>query len=428
MKQHPHGTFVCGGSMKVPFLDLKAQNKAIVSEVLPMITEALEEAAFIGGPNVDGFEMAFAEFCGTRFCVGVNSGTDALRFALMAAGIGPGDAVVTVPNTFIATTEAISQVGAVPVFVDVDPRTLNMDPQKLEQLLNEKYPQSTQLNQPNRPKGPNRPNKLNKPNKLFNQSTNRLKPQASGLKPRPKAVIPVHLYGQPADMDPILKLARDKNLIVIEDACQAHGALYGDKKAGSMGAAGCFSFYPGKNLGACGEGGAVVTDDEEICRNIRMIRDHGQEKKYFHRIEGYNGRLDAIQAGVLRIKLARLAGWNEARRRHAARYDDSLADVPQVARVGRTRSARSVYHLYVILVEERDRLQAFLQEKGIATGLHYPLPLHLQKAYAHMGHKKGDFPVTEHAADRLLSLPMYPELTSEQIDCVCTSIKEFFGN
>ena len=414
--------------MKVPFLDLKAQNKAIVSEVLPMITEALETAAFIGGPNVDGFEKAFAEFCGTRFCVGVNSGTDALRFALMAAGIGPGDAVVTVPNTFIATTEAISQVGAVPVFVDVDPRTLNMDPQKLEQLLNERYPQSTQLNQPNRPKGPNRPNKLNKPNKLFNQSTNRLKPQASGLKPRPKAVIPVHLYGQPADMDPILNLAREKNLIVIEDACQAHGALYGDKQAGSMGAAGCFSFYPGKNLGACGEGGAVVTDDEEICRNIRMIRDHGQEKKYFHRIEGYNGRLDAIQAGVLRIKLARLAGWNEARRRHAARYDDSLTDVPQVERVGRTRSARSVYHLYVILVEERDRLQAFLQEKGIATGLHYPLPLHLQKAYAHMGHKKGDFPVTEHAADRLLSLPMYPELTSEQIDCVCTSIKEFFGN
>ncbi len=386
--------------MKVPFLDLKAQNRAIAAEALPMIAEALENAAFIGGPSVDSFEKSFAAFCRTRFCVGVNSGTDALRFALMAAGIGPGDAVITVPNTFIATTEAISQVGAVPVFVDVDPHTLNMDPQKLAQLLHDKDPQLQ------------KPDQLDQP---VNPSTNRL-----------RAILPVHLYGQPADMDPILELARKQDLVVIEDACQAHGALYKDKKAGSMGAAGCFSFYPGKNLGACGEGGAVVTDDEEFDRKIRMIRDHGQERKYFHRIEGYNGRLDAIQAGVLCIKLERLARWNDARRRHAARYDALLSDVPQVARVGRVPYARSVYHLYVILVENRDGLQAYLQEKGVSTGLHYPLPLHLQKAYAHMGHTKGDFPVTEHAADRLLSLPMYPELTEEQIDHVCSSIKEFF--
>jgi dTDP-4-amino-4,6-dideoxygalactose transaminase len=377
--------------MIVPFLDLKAQNRAIAAEALPMFTEALENAAFIGGPNVENFENSFAEFCETRFCVGVNSGTDALRFALMAAGIGPGGAVVTVPNTFIATTEAISQVGAIPIFVDVDPHTCNMDPQKLIDLLEKKYTQPDRLTQP-----------------------------------KVRAIIPVHLYGQPADMDPILEVARKRNLVVIEDACQAHGALYKDKKAGSIGAAGCFSFYPGKNLGACGEGGAVVSDDEEIVRKIRMIRDHGQEKKYFHRMEGYNGRLDAIQAGVLRIKLERLTLWNEARRTNAARYDELLAEIPQVDRVSEAPFTRSAYHLYVILVENRDDLQKYLQEKGISTGLHYPLPLHLQKAYAHFGYKKGDFPIAESAAERLLSLPMYPELTEEQIDYVCSSIKEFF--
>ena len=377
--------------MNVPFLDLKAQNRAIADEALPMFTEALENAAFIGGPNVENFEKSFAEFCETRFCVGVNSGTDALRFALMAAGVGQGDAVVTVPNTFIATTEAISQVGAIPIFVDVDPNTCNMDPKKLIDILGKKYTQ---------------PNKLSQPTV--------------------RAIIPVHLYGQPADMDPILEVARERNLVVIEDACQAHGALYKDKKAGSIGAAGCFSFYPGKNLGACGEGGAVVSNDEEVTRIIRMIRDHGQEKKYFHRMEGYNGRLDAIQAGVLRIKLERLTLWNEARRTNAARYDELLAEITQVVRVSEAPFTRSVYHLYVILVENRDELQKYLQEKGIATGLHYPLPLHLQKAYAHLGYKKGDFPVAESAAERLLSLPMYPELAAEQIEYVCTSIKDYY--
>jgi dTDP-4-amino-4,6-dideoxygalactose transaminase len=397
--------------MNVPFLDLKAQNRAIAAEALPMFTEALENAAFIGGPNVENFEKSFAEFCETRFCVGVNSGTDALRFALMAAGVGQGDAVVTVPNTFIATTEAISQVGAIPVFVDVDSHTCNMDPQKLIDLLNKQSNLSDEILDRDEQSGFHR-EKPNTPNKL--------------TQPMVRAIIPVHLYGQPADMDPILEVARKRNLVVIEDACQAHGSFYKDKKAGSMGAAGCFSFYPGKNLGACGEGGAVVSNDEEITRKIRMVRDHGQEKKYLHRMEGYNGRLDAIQAGVLRIKLERLTVWNEARRTNATRYDELLAEIPQVIRVSEAPFTRSVYHLYVILVENRDELQKYLQEKGITTGLHYPLPLHLQKAYAHLGYKKGDFPVAESAAERLLSLPMYPELTAEQIEYVCTKIKDFF--
>ena len=384
--------------MNVPFLDLKAQYKQIETEVVPSVTEAMAAGMFIGGPQVTGFEEEFAAFCDSKYCIGVGSGTDALRFALMAAGVGPGDAVITVPNTFIATTEAISQVGATPVFVDVDPSTHTLDPQRLAELL-ENHPQ---LNQPNQP------NKLNKPN-------------------RPRAIIPVHLYGQTADMDPILDIARQYGLVVIEDACQAHGASYRGRKAGSLSAAGCFSFYPGKNLGAFGEAGAVVTGDEEMAQKIRMIRDHGQAQKYFHDIEGYNGRLDAIQAAVLRIKLKRLQDWNRSRRNNAARYTDRLQGVPGITLPVEAGFAESVYHLYVILADNRDGLQKYLSEKGIATGLHYPLPLHLQKAYAHLGHKKGDFPVAEHTAERLLSLPMYPELTKDQIEYVCSSIKEFVG-
>ena len=346
---------------------------------------------FIGGPQVTGFEEEFAAFCDSRCCIGVGSGTDALRFALMAAGVGPGDAVVTVPNTFIATTEAISQVGATPIFVDIDPQTYTLDPQKLEDY--------------------------------FEMS---LKPQASGLKPRPKAVIPVHLYGQTADMDPILDIARQYDLAVIEDACQAHGASYKKRKAGSLGMAGCFSFYPGKNLGAFGEAGAVVTRDEDMAQKMRMIRDHGQARKYFHDLEGYNGRLDAIQAAVLRIKLKRLQDWNQSRRKNAALYTELLQEVPGMTLPVEAGFAESVYHLYVILADNRDGLQKFLSEKGIATGLHYPLPLHLQKAYTHLGYVKGDFPVAESAAERLLSLPMYPELTAEQIDYVCSCIKDYF--
>ena len=367
--------------MQIPFLDLKIQYKQIEQEVMPMITGAMANAAFIGGEQVIGFEREFAEFCSSSYCVGVNSGTDALRFALMATGVGSGDEVITVPNTFIATTEAISQVGAKPVFVDIYSDTCNMDVSKIENTISE--------------------------------ST--------------KAIIPVHLYGQAADMDPILEIAKSNNIAVIEDACQAHGANYKNSKAGSMGAVGCFSFYPGKNLGAFGEGGAIVTQDEVIAQKIRMIRDHGQQKKYFHDLEGYNGRLDAIQAGVLRIKLKRLGGWNKSRRENAAYYNELLSEISSITLLTEAEFADSVYHLYVILVDDRDGLQKYLDTKGIATGLHYPLPLHLQKAYDSLGHNKGDFPITENIADRLLSLPMFPELTREQIEYVVDSIKGFFN-
>lgn len=365
--------------MNIPFLDLKAQYRQIADEVLPPIVEAMENGMFIGGPQVANFEKEFAAFCGSQYCVGLNSGTDALRFALMALGIGPGDEVITVPNTFIATSEAISQAGAAPVFVDIDPRTCNIDVNLIE----------------------------------------------GAITSRTRAIIPVHLYGQPADMDPILALAEKRSLAVVEDACQAHGATYKGRKAGSMGAAGCFSFYPGKNLGAFGDAGAVVVRDREVAEKIAMLRDHGQSRKYVHDMEGYNGRLDAIQAAALRVKLKRLPAWNLARRQNAKLYDRLLADVPGVEAIREAGFAESVYHLYVIQVENRDGLQAFLAEKGIATGLHYPIPLHLQKAYAKMGYKRGSFPVTERIAQRLLSLPMFPELTAEQIGYVVDCIGAF---
>lgn len=367
--------------MNIPFLDLKVQYRQIESEVLPMMTEAMANGAFIGGPQVAGFEEEFAAFCDSRFCVGVNSGTDAIRFALMAAGVGSGHEVITVPNTFIATTEAISQTGAVPVFVDIDPNTCNLDPGKIQ----------------------------------------------SHITPRTRAIVPVHLYGQPADMDAILAIADRHGLAVIEDACQAHGALYKAKKAGSMGIAGCFSFYPGKNLGAFGEGGAVVTRDEAMAGTMRRLRDHGQSQKYFHETEGYNGRLDAIQAGVLRIKLRHLEGWNAARRKNAAYYTERLSGISGIQLPFESPDAVSVYHLYVIHADRRDALQKFLSEKGIATGLHYPRPLHLQNAYAHMGLKEGAFPVAEASARRLLSLPMFAELTREQMDYVVAGVAEFQG-
>jgi dTDP-4-amino-4,6-dideoxygalactose transaminase len=385
--------------MQIPFLDIKIQYKQIEHEVVPLVTEAMAKGAFVGGEHVTGFEKEFAEFCQSQFCVGVGSGTDALRFALMAAGIGSGDEVITVPNTFIATTEAISQVGATPVFVDVDDRTFTMDPQKLKEFLDQHcaFNEST--------------------SKLINQSTNRAV----------RAIIPVHLYGQPADMDKILEIAGRHNLVIIEDSCQAHGAKYKERTAGCMGTAGCFSFYPGKNLGAFGEAGAVVTQDEKLVDKIRMIRDHGQQKKYHHEIEGYNGRLDAIQAGVLRIKLKRLKDWNLARREKAAYYSKLLKKISGIQIPFEADFAQCVYHLYVILVDDRDGLQQFLTENGISTGLHYPVPLHLQKAYTHFGYKKGDFPVSEQAAGRLLSLPMFPELTTQQIDHVVESIQEFMS-
>jgi dTDP-4-amino-4,6-dideoxygalactose transaminase len=383
--------------MQVPFLDLKAQYRRIEHEVFPMLKDAMENAQFIGGPNVEGFEKEFAEFCGAKYCVGVNSGTDALRFALMAAGIGHGDEVITVPNTFIATTEAISQASAHPVFVDINPKTCNMDPEKIHEFIESKCFFNQSISQ------------------LINQSTNR----------PVRAIIPVHLYGQPADMDSLLEIAEEYNLIIIEDAAQAHGAMYKNREAGSIGKAGCFSFYPGKNLGAFGEGGAVATADEDIAKKMRIIRDHGQAQKYYHDMEGYNGRLDAIQAGVLRIKLRHLAEWNLSRRENASLYDELLKGEAGIDFAEEAPFTKSVYHLYVIMVDDRDGLQNYLGEKGIATGLHYPLPLHLQKAYTHLGYKEGDFPIAERSAKRLISLPMFPELTREQIEYVGTNVKAF---
>jgi len=365
--------------MNIPFLDLKVQYRQIEAELKPVLEDIMANGAFIGGPQVEAFEKEFAAFCGGGYCVGLNSGTDALRFALMAAGVGPGDEVITVPHTFIATTEAISQAGATPAFVDIDPATCCIDVNQIQRRITSKT----------------------------------------------RAIVPVHLYGQPADMDPISEIASKHHLAVIEDACQAHGALYKGHAAGSMGTAGCFSFYPGKNLGAFGDAGAVVTGDDRLAQTIRMLREHGQSRKYYHDMEGYTGRLDAIQAAVLRLKLKRLADWNRARRDNAALYTKLLADVPSITVVKEADFAQSVYHLYVILVDDRDGLQAFLAEKEVGTGLHYPLPLHLQKAYSSMGFKKGDFPVSECTAERLLSLPMYAELTTEQIEYVVDCIREY---
>ncbi len=410
--------------MNVPFLDLKFPHKELESELTAVFRDCILNAGFIGGPKVEGFEKDFAQFCETKYCIGVNSGTDALRFALMAAGIGPGDEVITVPNTFIATSEAISQVGAKVVFVDIDERTFNMDPTKLEVYLKKRSQESGVRSQEN------------------------LKPESRNLKPaRPAAVLPVHLYGQCADIDSISEIAGRYGLIVIEDACQAHGSQYFSKKenrwkkAGSMGLAGAFSFYPGKNLGACGEGGAVTINDEKLAQKIRMIRDHGQAKKYYHDMEGYNGRLDAMQAGLLQIKLRKLPEWNEKRRRNAALYSQLLAAGSRVSGVGGSENldpsssvlapyvpdwARPVFHLYIARVQRREELQKYLNEKGIGTGLHYPIPLHLQNAYAGNGFKKGDFPVTEKVAPEILSLPMFPELSEEQIKYVVDSIMEFY--
>lgn len=367
--------------MNIPFLDLKAQYQQIEAELKPVLDDIMASGAFIGGPQVAAFESEFSAFCGVKYCVGLSSGTDALRFALMANGVGPGDEVITVSNTFIATTEAISQAGATPVFVDIDPATCCIDVDKIRHRITA----------------------------------------------RTRAVVPVHLYGQPVDMDPVLEIAHQHRLAVIEDACQAHGASYKGRPAGSMGAVGCFSFYPGKNLGAFGDAGAAVTNDERLALTIRMLREHGQSSKYYHDIEGYTGRLDAIQAAVLRIKLKRLSEWNRKRRSHAAYYTQLLSEVPGVTVVKEADFAQSVFHLYVIQSEDRNELQAFLTAKGIGTGLHYPLPLHLQKAYAQMGFKKGDFPVSERTAERLLSLPMYAELAHEQIEYVVSCIKEYLS-
>jgi dTDP-4-amino-4,6-dideoxygalactose transaminase len=407
--------------MNVPFLDLIAPHCELEEELVKVFRECLRTASFVGGSQVQGFEEEFAQFCETKYCVAVNSGTDALRFALIASGIGAGDEVITVPNTFIATTEAISQSGASIAFVDIDERTYNMDPNQLEDYLKRKFKE----------KGPGKKAKGPKKQKLDSLHPSPFTPR---LTPKAKAVLPVHLYGQPADMDSILEIANRYGLMVIEDACQAHGALYYSKiddkwkKAGSMGLAAGFSFYPGKNLGACGEGGAVTTNNEKIAQKVMMLRDHGQARKYYHDFEGYNGRLDAVQCGILRIKLKYLSDWNEKRRQNASRYAQYLESLNTIITPYEPSWSKAVYHLYVIRTKKRDELQKFLSEDKINTGLHYPIPLHLQNAYKELNLPNENYPIAEKVANEILSLPMFPQLTNGQQDEVVDKIKEFIHN
>ncbi len=364
--------------MTVPFLDLQAHHLPLQKELEEAIAEVIAEAAFAGGPYVAAFEKEFAPFCGVREAVGVGNGTEALLLALHASGVGHGDEVITVPATFIATAEAIWHAGARPVFVDIDNATQTLDPALLE----------------------------------------------AAITPRTKAVVPVHLFGQPADMDPILEVARRHGLTVIEDACQAHGAEYHGRRAGSLADAGCFSFYPGKNLGAFGDAGALVTDDAALAEKVRMLREHGQTRKYHHAMMGWNCRMDGIQAAVLRVKLRHLERANARRRENAALYNSLLAGVEEIALPVEADYARHVYHVYAIRAARRDELFHTLTQSGIGCGIHYPVPLHLQPACRYLGYQEGDFPVSEQAALEVISLPMYPELTPEQIHTVAEKVKD----
>ncbi len=386
----------------VPFLDLVTPHVEMEDQLVSVFREALHSAGFIGGKPVQDFEEAFAKFCDVEHCVGVGSGTDALRFALIAAGVSPGDGVLTVPNTFIATTEAITQAGAVPEFVDIDERTYNIDPEKLREYLDLKCDQDPLSGRP------------------VSRRTGRTI----------TAVVPVHLYGQMADMDPILKLAETYNLLVIEDACQAHGAQYFSREqqrwrsAGSIGRAAAFSFYPGKNLGACGEAGAVTTNSPEMAATVRKLRDHGQAAKYYHDIEGYNGRLDAIQAGILGAKLLRLPEWNAQRRQLAKAYAEQLAQIDGLVVPFEPSWSKGVYHLYVVQVPDRQEMQNGMKAAGIGTGIHYPVPLHQQQAYRGLDYRNGDFLITERVSARIVSLPMYPQMTEVQQSKVVNAMKE----
>jgi dTDP-4-amino-4,6-dideoxygalactose transaminase len=357
----------------IPFVDLKAQYRGIKPEIDRAISHVLENAQYILGPAVSAFERDFAAFCHTSEAIGVNSGTSALHLALLAAGVKPGDEVITVPFTFVATVAAIEYVGAKPVLIDVEPEHWTMDPAAIEPAIT----------------------------------------------PRTKAIVPVHLYGQPADMDPILTIAGKHGLAVIEDACQAHGSDYKGRRCGSMGQLGCFSFYPGKNLGACGEGGAVVTSDPGLARQVRLLRAWGEETRYEHKFRGFNYRMDGMQGAVLGVKLRHMSEWTEARRERAAEYGRRLADTPAVLPVERAGS-RHVYHLYVVRLAERDAWRARLTEAGVQTGVHYAIPVHLQPAYRDLGYAQGDFPVAERAASEVLSLPIYPELSNDQIDSIAS--------
>jgi dTDP-4-amino-4,6-dideoxygalactose transaminase len=375
--------------MNIPFLDLKAQYKTIKDEVLPAINDVLDNTAYVLGKKVQAFEQAFAQAHNAKYCYGVSSGTDGNHMVLWALGIGPGDEVIIPANTFIATAWGATLCGATPVFVDCHSESYNIDPSKVE----------------------------------------------AAITPKTKAIVAVHLYGQPADMDPLIEIAKKHNIILVEDCAQSHIAEYKGKRVGALGYASSFSFYPGKNLGAYGEGGAVMTDNEELAKKFKMIRDHGAEQKYYHQMFGHNYRMEGIQGAVLGVKLRHLDDWTNGRRSVAKKYYELLKDVESLILPKEMDYAKHVYHLFVVQVKSsdnnqrtvvRDELQKFLGENGIATGLHYPIPLHLQPCFSHLGYKKGDFPVTEALAEQGLSLPMYPEMTDEQIEYVCGKIKEFF--
>ncbi|MBD0370343.1 MAG: DegT/DnrJ/EryC1/StrS family aminotransferase [Pyrinomonadaceae bacterium] len=359
----------------IPFVDLQAQYRAIKDEIDAAVARVLSNASFVLGREVGAFEESFADYLGVKYCVGVSNGTAAIQLALTACGIGAGDEVIVPANTFFATAEAVSTAGAKPVFVDADSVSYTIDASKIEEAIT----------------------------------------------PATRAIIPVHLYGQAADLDALMEIARRHNLLVIEDAAQAHGALYKGRRVGTFGHAATFSFYPGKNLGAYGEGGAVVTNTEEVARRLRLLRDHGSERKYHHEIIGYNFRLEGIQGAVLSVKLAHLDSWNALRREHAALYNKLLSGTGLVL-PKEMNYARHVYHLYVVQAADRDALQADLNKAGVQTGIHYPVPIHLQPAYAFLGHAKGSFPETERQAVRVLSLPMFPELTDEQIKAVAEAV------
>jgi dTDP-4-amino-4,6-dideoxygalactose transaminase len=363
--------------MKVPFVSLGDQHRQVSDELRQVFERVLQRSAFVLGPEVEQFEQQFAAYNNIRHCVALNSGTAALHLVLVALGIGPGDEVITVPNTFIATAEAISAVGAKPVFVDVDPVAYTMDSSKVEAAISH----------------------------------------------RTKAILPVHLYGMTADLDPLLEIGKRHNIPVIEDACQAHGATYKGKMAGTMGIAGCFSFYPGKNLGALGEGGAVVTNDSAMAEQIRMLRDHGSVRKYEHRVPGFNFRMEGLQGGFLTVKLKHLDSWNQHRIQAAKKYSELLADSP-VTLPKEMPYAKHVYHLYVIQADDRDSLREQLTAAGIETGFHYPIPLHLQAAYSDLGVRAGSHPVSERLSRQILSLPMHPHITNEQVEYVATILKD----
>lgn len=360
----------------IPFIDLTAQYSQIRTEIDSAIARVLESGEFILGDEVAAFEAEFASYCGAGHGIAVNSGTSALHLALLAAGIGPGDEVITVPFTFVATVAAIRYAGAIPVFVDIESLSYNMDVEQLEGAITK----------------------------------------------RTKAIVPVHLYGQPADMDPILEVSRRYELAVIEDAAQAHGAEYKGRRVGSIGDLGCFSFYPGKNLGAYGEGGLIITNNAPYARTLRMLRNWGQERKYHHALKGYNYRMDGLQGAILRVKLRYLEMWTAARRHNAAYYDELLSAAPGIQTPRQMSYARHVYHIYAIRTSQRDFLQNSLHARSIQTGIHYPIPVHLQEAHADLGYRCGDFPRSEHAAKNVLSLPMFAELTRDQQGDVASAI------